>query len=448
METAAIPTFMKPSLPKGTRDFLPEQMILRKKVITIIEEVFQSYGYEPLETPAIEKIELLQGKAGEEADHLFFKILKRGEGEKRGEFDLGLRFELTLSLARVIAMYGDLPIPFKRYQMQPVWRAERPQKGRYREFWQCDADCVGAPSMMADSEIIAMVNAVLTRLGFERFIIGINNRKILRGLLDYAGIGDEKSTDALICADKLDKIEMSGVLTEMAERGISGDSAKKFMDGLAFDGSVDEVLAHLEPVLSDGIGREGREEMQRLFNYLGAMGVPPENYRFNLSIVRGLGYYTGPVFETVVEEPKIGSITGGGRYDGLVGLLSGRDIPCTGTSIGLERIIDVMTELGMMGAARSATQVLVTVFDESTTTESIRLANELRAIGLNCEVYLTPKTSLGKQFGYAEKKGIPLAVVLGPEEIESGKAGLKIIETREQKEVDREILAKTIKISL
>ncbi|MCP4230647.1 MAG: histidine--tRNA ligase [bacterium] len=428
---------MKPSLPKGTRDFLPHQMILRKKVIAIIEEVFQSYGYEPLETPAIEKIELLQGKAGEEADHLFFKILKRGEGEKRGEFDLGLRFELTLSLARVVAMYGDLPMPFKRYQTQPVWRAERPQKGRYREFWQCDADCVGTPSMMADAEIIAMVNAILTKLGFKKFNIGINNRKILHGLLNYAGIEDKQTTDALICADKLDKIEMDGVLSEMAERGISNDAAKKFINGLAFAGSTDEVLRHLETTLTSGTGREGWDEMQQLFDYLSAMGVPPDNYRFNLSIVRGLGYYTGPVFETFVEEPKIGSITGGGRYDKLVGVLSGRDIPCTGTSIGLERIIDVMTELGIMGATKTATQVLVTVFDEDTAPASLTLANELRVAGINCEVYLTPKTTLGKQFGYAEKKGIPLAIVLGPDEIASGKAGLKIIETREQKEIGR-----------
>jgi len=334
-------------------------------------------------------------------------------------------------------MYPELGSPFKRYQMQPVWRAERPQKGRYREFWQCDADCIGTPSMMADAEIIAMVNAVLMKLGFEKFSIGINNRKILRGLLDYAGIDDGQSAPALICADKLDKIELDGVLAEMAERGIPGDSAKKFMDGLAFSGTVDEILHHLKKKLTDGTGREGWQEMQRLLDYLGAMGVPPENYRFNLSIVRGLGYYTGPVFETVVEEPKIGSITGGGRYDKLVGVLSGRDIPCTGTSIGLERIIDVMTELGMMGAAKTATQVLVTVFDESTVGSSIQLADELRAAGINCEVYLTPKTTLGKQFGYAEKKGIPLAVVLGPDEIANGKAGLKIIETREQKEIER-----------
>jgi histidyl-tRNA synthetase len=201
-------------------------------------------------------------------------------------------------------------------------------------------------------------------------------------------------------------------------------------------------------MLTGGIGREGWQEMQRLFGYLGAMGVPPENYRFNLSIVRGLGYYTGPVFETFVEEPKIGSITGGGRYDKLVGVLSGRDIPCTGTSIGLERIIDVMTELGMMGVAKTATQVLVTVFDEGTTAESLHLADELRAAGINCEVYLTPKISLGKQFGYAEKKGIPLAIVLGPDEIASGKAGLKIIETREQREIERSDLEKEIKKSI
>ena len=328
----------EPLLPRGMRDFLPEEMMRRRKVIETIREIFERYGYEPLETPALERIEVLAGKYGEEGEKLMFRVLKRGSGieklgkeieelritNKREIIDLALRYDLTVPLARVVALnQGKIALPFKRYQIQPVWRAERPQRGRYREFYQCDVDTVGSPSMMADAEIITIINEILTKLGFSRFRIRINNRKV----------PEEKAIDLFIGIDKLEKIGLSGVEEELKNRGIAREAIAKIIPILEVKGDFKTVLSEAEKLLyGSKIGEEGLSELAELFNYATSFGVPPGNLILDLSLARGLDYYTGPIYESVVDEPRIGSLTGGGRYDNLIGMFLGRDIPATGTS--------------------------------------------------------------------------------------------------------------------
>ena len=438
---------IKPSIPGGMRDFLPEQMLRRKFVIDTIQTIFEKYGYEPLETPAIEKLEVLSGKYGEEGDQLIFKILKRGTGiEKVGKnileysvanfsdiVDFGLRFDLTVPLCRLIAMYpNEITMPFKRYQMQPVWRADRPQKGRYREFFQCDIDTVGSASMLADAETIAIINEVLITLGFEQFKIRINNRKILTGIVEYSGVGKERGNEICIAIDKLEKIGLEGIKTELQQRQIPQQAIDKILPILEITGDVDTVLNDVSMVLqSSETGLAGINETGELLAFVNELGIPKENYVLDLYLARGLEYYTGPIYESIVEKPKIGSLTGGGRYDELVGMFLGRNIPATGTTIGIERIIDVMTELNMLPETKTTTQVLVTVFDENTRSQSLGVAKNLRDAGINTEIYFE-SVGLKKQFSYANKKGIPFVVVLGPDELAKGEITLKDMNTGKQ----------------
>ncbi|OQX87521.1 histidine--tRNA ligase, partial [candidate division KSB1 bacterium 4484_87] len=417
---------IKPGIPKGTRDFLPEQMLRRQYVINIIKTVFEKYGYQPLETPSIERLDVLSGKYGEEGEQLMFKILKRGTGiEKVGyslkEFtvtnfrdivDLGLRYDLTVPLCRVVAMYrNEITLPFKRYQIQPVWRADRPQKGRYREFFQCDADNVGSASMLADAETIALINEILLKLGFKKFKIKINNRKILTGLVEYAGVSAELGIDVCVAIDKFEKIGIDGVKAELVKREIPEISIKKLLPVLEIQGDPKNVLDEVGALLAESqIGTEGVEELKELIGYLEPLGVSAENYTIDLYLARGLSYYTGPIFESVVEEPRIGSLTGGGRYDKLIGMFLGEDIPATGTTLGIERIIDVMTELNMLPEAKTSTKALVTVFDEGTKMASLQLVKKLRAAGINAEIFLD-SANLKKQFKYANKQGIPFVII-------------------------------------
>ncbi len=438
---------VKPGIPKGTRDFLPEQMLRRQFVIGTIKSVFEKYGYQPLETPSIERLDVLSGKYGEEGEQLMFKILKRGTGiEKVGvslkEFtitnfkdiaDLGLRYDLTVPLCRVVAMYrNEITLPFKRYQIQPVWRADKPQKGRYREFYQCDADNVGSASMMADAETIALINEILLRLGFKKFKIRINNRKILSGIVEYSGEPIERETDVCIAIDKLEKIGIDGVTKELKNRGISAQSIGKLLPVLEIKGTAETVLNDISEILSDSqIGAEGVEELKELVSYLEPLGVKSENFVIDLYLARGLSYYTGPIFESIVEEPKIGSLTGGGRYDKLIGMFLGEDIPATGTTIGIERIIDVMTELNMLPEAKTSTKVLVTVFDKNSKQESLKLVRKFRENSINAEIFLD-SAGLKRQFKYANKQGIPFVVVMGPDEAAKNELSLKNMETGEQ----------------
>jgi histidyl-tRNA synthetase len=436
---------MKPQLPKGTRDHLPPGMALREFVVETIRGVFERYGYEPLETPALERIDVLTGKYGEEADKLIFRVLKRGEAGERGEVDLGLRYDLTLPLARVVAVNPDLPTPFKRYQIQPCWRAEKPQKGRFREFIQCDVDCVGSASMLADAEMVAITCDCMNAVGFDRFRVMINHRKILAGLEEYAGVPTDLGPTAMQAIDKLEKVGLDGVRGELAERGVHKEAADKLLTVLEISGEPEQVLIEVEELLKGSeVGLEGVVESRKLLNYLEMSGVEKAKYEFNLWMVRGLDYYTGPIYETYVDEPKVGSVSGGGRYDGLVGLLAGPDVPATGTTKGLERIITVLEETGMAVAAPSRVSVLVTVFDESTLAESLAVARELRAAGITCDAYMKADAKLGKQLAYAEARGIPYVVIVGPDEVAAGAVQLKDMAKREQKEVSKVKLAEVL----
>ncbi len=453
---------IRPSLPKGTRDFLPEQMLRRQLVMTTIKTIFEKYGYEPLETPSFEKLEILSGKYGEEGEQLIFKILKRGTGIEKvgrelGQFTISnfsdlveeaLRYDLTVPLCRVVAMYqNEIVLPFKRYQMQPVWRADKPQKGRYREFYQCDADTVGSASMLADAETIALINEILSTLGFQKFKIKINNRKILSGIVEYAGVAVDRGNEVCIAIDKLEKIGIDGVKKELEDREIPAAAIQKILPILEINGSPATILMDIAALLNTSqIGSEGVAEIQALLSFIESLGVPSANYGIDLYLARGLSYYTGPIYESVVEEPKIGSLTGGGRYDQLVGMFLGQNIPATGTTIGIERIIDVMTELNMLPETKTKTQVLVTVFDETTRTASLAAAKNFRAAGINTEVFFDAG-GLKRQFKYADKKGIPFVVILGPDEVARQVLTLKNLTTGQQENVSLEQAIARVKSS-
>jgi len=428
-----------PQALRGMRDFLPERMILRHHVIGVFRRVFERYGFAPLDTPAVEYADTLEGKYGEEADKLIYKF------EDRGGRQVGLRYDLTVPLARVVALYPELPKPFKRYQIAPVWRAERPQKGRYREFWQCDVDTVGTSSMLADAEILAVLHDALVQLGFRNFVMRLNNRKLLKGLSAYAGVPEGEEASVLRSVDKLDKIGEVGVRTELLEKGFAATVVDRLFDLLA-PGEGDDVLARLRVSLADNPdAQQGIAELEQVREYLGALGVPETAYRIDLAMVRGLDYYTGPIFETVVEEPRIGSITGGGRYDHLVGIFSGRDIPAVGSTLGLERIVDVMEALGLFPEEKTRTQVLVTLFDADTTPEALRLATELRGAGVRAEVYLGEKGGLKRQLAYANNQGIPWVALLGPDEIARGEVTLRDMRDGTQQAVPRAQVADRLK---
>lgn len=421
---------------KGTRDFLPERMILRQFVTGKLREVFENFGFEPLDTPSIEYAEVLEGKYGDEADKLIYKF------EDRGGRRVGLRYDLTVPLARVVATYPDLVKPFKRYQIAPVWRAEKPQKGRYREFWQCDVDTVGSPSMLADAEVVDVAFDALCRLGFTHFKTKINNRKVLAAIAEHVGVSYDQATPVYRAIDKLEKIGVDGVEEELTRAGLDGSVIGRLMDLLKIRGEVDVVLAELKTRLAPyPAGLHGVAELEELVRYLRWLRVSEANFEIDFSMVRGLDYYTGPIFETVVEEPKIGSICGGGRYDNLVGMFTNRPTPATGISLGLERIVDVLDELHLGGIpeAKTVTQVLVTVFGPDTIDESLKAASELRAADIHTEVYLGTDR-LGSQLRYASRKGIPLTVILGTEEIAAGKVVVKDMATEEQVTIERDEL--------
>ncbi len=433
--------FIKPRVPRGMRDILPEQMIRRQYVIDVVRNVFEEFGFEPLQTPALELSEVLTGKYGPDAEKLIYQA-----GHVGGKEDISLRYDLSVPLCRVMAMYPQLPKPFKRYQIDPVWRAERPQKGRYRQFFQCDADTVGTESMLADAENVNLIYQVLTRLGFKQFEININDRKLITGIGQFAGVPNEQLGGLYRSIDKLDKIGLSGVRGELMENQIPEPVIEKLLALLQIEGDTTTVLNALSEQLGDSeVAREGIAELEELSSYLTTLGVPSEFYRVNVSMVRGLEYYTGPIYETVVEEPKIGSITGGGRYDELIGSFSKQGYPATGTSFGIERIIDVMEEFDMFPStvAKTVTQVLVTVFDAELAQESLKVAMLLRDSGIRTEVYCRP-TRISTQMKYADSKSIPYAVILGSDEVEAGTVAVRDLASREQQIVPREKLVEHV----
>ncbi len=414
--------FIAPRAPKGFRDFLPETMLRRNYVLDSIKEVFHRFGFEPIDTPTLELHETLFGKYGEDAEQLIFTA-RHGRSTRE---PLAMRYDLTVPLARVVGQYeSQLNLPFKRYHIAPVFRGERPQRGRYREFWQCDADTVGVAGLSADAEIVIMMYEILRRLGFPQFVIKINHRKLLVAIGEFSGLPQAQLPDLYRSVDKFDKIGADGVKRELIERGIDAEAVSRMMDLIQSKEPGGNSLDLIAETIG-GAGDTGLNDLRELADLLADASIPAEHYDFDFTMVRGLGYYTGPIFETVISEPNLGSVSGGGRYDNLIGMFRRQSLPTTGTSFGIERIIDLMDELELYPLHLGGTlvQVLVTVFSEETRRASARIGNQLRAAGINTEVYLGTR-KLGRQLAHADKKGIPIVVIAGPDEIEAGVVKLR-----------------------
>ena len=420
------------------RDFLPEDVRRRDYVIAVVEDVFRRYGFEPLETPALENIETLTGKYGEEGNKLIFKVLRRGEHEASGETDLALRYDLTVPLARVVADHrGKLPKFFKRYQIQPVWRADRPARGRFREFYQCDVDAIGSTSPTVEAEMLSAVAEILTRLGFADFTIELNHRQLLTALLMSAGIDASLQTAALVAIDKLDKIGADGVRDEMVTRGLTRESAELCLRAFD-DASVLDDLVSQQP--AGAVARDNIAAILSLCEATAAAG----RVKLTPRLARGLSYYTGAIMEVTVPD-LAGSLGGGGRYDGLIGMFSGEQIPACGFSLGLERILVVMGERNMFPAdlAAGGVDVMVTLFEGEPPEDALRLAADLRAAGLSVDVY-PEADKLGKQFKYASARGARVVVVQGADERAAGEVTLKDMKTGEQTRVKRDAVAAAV----
>lgn len=412
------------------RDFLPEDVRRRDYVIGVIERVYERYGFEPLETPAVENLETLTGKYGDEGNQLIFKILKRGEHEASGQADLALRYDLTVPLARVVAHHrAKLPRLFKRYQIQPVWRADRPARGRFREFYQCDVDALGSTSPVVDAEVCAAVSDVLVELGFSDFEIRLNHRQLLTAVLETAGVDVSKQGDALMALDKLDKIGREGVAKELADRGVvSGDVLLGFFaapEGPARRAELQDRIAAHES------GLAALETLRRILALAEGTSAAGR-LRLDPSLARGLSYYTGAIMEITVPD-LAGSLGGGGRYDNLVGMFSGESIPACGFSLGLERILVVMGERNMFPAdlPTSPADVMIAAFDEAGLPHAMALATALRRNSLRVFVYPDPD-KIGRQLKYAESRGIPCVAMLGENEIARGEVTLKHLASRAQ----------------
>ena len=434
------------------RDFLPVDVRRRQFVIDVVRRTYERYGFEPLETPALENIETLTGKYGEEGNKLIFKVLRRGEHESSGETDLALRYDLTVPLARVVAEHrAQVPRFFKRYQIQPVWRADRPARGRFREFYQCDVDAIGSTSPLVEVELCAAVSDVLRELGFHDFTLRLNHRAVLSGLLDAAGIEPGRHGDALVAIDKLDKIGRDGVVREFADREIAAASAERLLDAFTAETTNDATLERLRGSVADDAGRAGVENLSAIVDLASATSAGAA-IRIDPSLARGLSYYTGAIMEIAVAD-LAGSLGGGGRYDGLIGMFSGEQIPACGFSLGLERMLVVMAERDMFPASAAAIgpDVLVTVFEDrdphrtaEAERQSLALASELRGAGLRVELYPEPDR-LGKQFKYASARAARFAAVLGTDEIARGEVTLKHLATGAQESVPRADVAERIR---
>jgi histidyl-tRNA synthetase len=425
---------------KGFRDFLPEDMILRQKVISIIRNVFELHGFLPLETPTLEHLEILSGKYGEEGEKLIYKF------KDQGERDVAMRYDLTVPLARVIAQYPNLSSPFRRYQIQPVWRADKPQKGRFREFYQCDCDIIGVEDITAEAEIISAVFYSLKALGFQKFCIKINHREVLNGLLFYSGLEQNYLLPLCRSIDKLDKIGADGVKEELIQNGFSNEAVFKILEMLKIN---DGISVYEMDLVSDKLGKFAKAgsailQLKKLFGYLKESGIADEYYKFDISLARGLDYYTGTVFETIVSEPKIGSITGGGRYDELISIFTREKIPAVGTSLGLERLIEVIKTFELLSVSSSISKALIVNFSGETTGYAMSVGQLLRSNGIPCEIYPEPG-KLQKQFKYADKLLIPYVLIRGSEEIADGSIVVKKMADGSQTRIPLESLVEFFK---
>ena len=438
---------MKPSIPKGTRDFGPVEMARRDYIFGTIKEVFKRYGYSPIETPAMENLSTLLGKYGEEGDRLLFKILNSGDAFGSIDFsaptinsnaialkvcEKGLRYDLTVPFARFVVQHqNEITFPFKRYQIQPVWRADRPQKGRYREFFQCDVDVIGSNSLLNELELVMITNDIFNSLGID-IVIKINNRKILSGIAEVIGYPD-KLTDITIAIDKIDKIGLEAVKEELLNRGLSSVAVSAIEPILTLKGSVKEKLTAMYPLLERSeTGLCGLSELRKVFGLIDIADIRQET-ELDLSLARGLNYYTGAIFEVKAKGVEMGSICGGGRYDDLTGIFGLHGVSGVGISFGADRIYDVLLSLGKYPEdTMETTKVLFANLGEREVEYIIPIVKDLRRRGIPSEVY--PDTAkLKKQFEYAEKKSIPFMVIAGEEEMAKGAVNIKNIVTGEQK---------------
>jgi len=490
----------KPSLPKGTRDFSPEVVGKRNYIFNTIKKTFEKFGFQPLETPAMENLSVLTGKYGEEGDQLMFKILNNGLHEKKEPekeklqenwnkilqqpfstpaiTERALRYDLTVPFARFVVMNrNEISFPFKRYQIQPVWRADRPQKGRYREFYQCDADVVGTKSLLCEAEIVLMLDEVLSNLGLTDFTIKINHRGILAGFYSKLGaIG--KESDLLVAIDKLDKIGEEGVTKELQEKGYSNERITQLFKLLRVSGSFEEKLIQLEKIFNDPIGeldntfkldfqeiphdefwtnvaesntdwkhKKAFIDLNKVNSYLSKLNFKNFNrLEFDPTLARGLSYYTGCIFEVKVNNVKMGSISGGGRYDNLTGMFGLPNVSGVGISFGVDRIYDVMEELKLFPeSAQTSTQVLITNFDNQSEVYALPILQQLRAANIATELY-PDQVKLAKQMTYADQKKIPYVLLIGSEEIASGLLKLKNMRTGEQESLGVEEILKKLAI--
>ncbi len=449
----------KPAIPKGTRDFSPEVMVKRNFIFDTIRRVFQLYGYLPIETPAMENLSTLLGKYGKEGDKLLFRILNSGdflnkvdntEFEKRnaGTFvgrisDKGLRYDLTIPFARFVVQHrNEINFPFKRYQIQPVWRADRPQKGRYREFYQCDADVIGSRALLNEVELIQVVDDVFTRLGIG-VEIKLNNRKILAGLAEIIGEAD-RMIDITVAIDKLDKIGLEKVNIELLDRGVSQVAVDKLQPILNMQGSQSDKLKVLSELLKGSeIGKKGIEEVEYIFSLISDSNLLSA-VELDLTLARGLNYYTGAIIEVKAADVQIGSICGGGRYDDLTGIFGMRDISGVGVSFGADRIYDVMHELNLFPESVEATsQIFFVNFGEEEEKYCLKLLGQIRQTGLNAELF-PEAAKMKKQMTYANRKNIPLVVMVGKNEMENNVLSVRDMKTGEQEEIGIEGLIERV----
>lgn len=440
----------KPSIPKGTRDFSPEEMAKRNYIFDTIKAVYKTYGFQPIETPAMENLSTLLGKYGEEGDKLLFKILNSGDftsGANAADFnsekatllstkicEKGLRYDLTVPFARYVVQHqNEITFPFKRYQIQPVWRADRPQKGRYREFFQCDADVIGSKSLLNEVELVQIIDSVFNKFGIN-VLIKINNRKILSGIAEVIGHPD-KLIDITVAIDKIDKIGIDAVNAELEERGIERSAIEKLQPIITLSGTTEEKFAKLREVLATSeVGMKGVEELATIFEYTNSLNIVQE-VELDLSLARGLNYYTGAIFEVKAKDVQIGSICGGGRYDDLTGIFGLKDVSGVGISFGADRIYDVLNTLekypdnSMVG-----TQLLFINFGRAEEKFCLPVLASLRAKGIAVEIY-PESAKMKKQMDYANKRNIPFVAIVGENEMEKQVVSLKNMITGEQKEV-------------
>lgn len=449
----------KPSIPKGTRDFSPVEMARRNYIFDTIRQVFRLYGFQPIETPAMENLSSLLGKYGEEGDKLLFRILNSGDfvskvpedalGRKESNelsgliCEKGLRYDLTVPFARFVVQHrNEITFPFRRYQIQPVWRADRPQKGRYREFYQCDVDVIGSSSLLNEAELVQIIDDVFTRLKI-RTVVKINNRKVLAGIAEIIG-ESERMTDITVAIDKMEKIGLEKVTEELQERGLSSEAVEKLKPILLLEGDTAGKIEQLSVILSDSeTGMKGVEELSTLFAYISRFDLNT-TAELDLTLARGLNYYTGAIFEVKALDENIGSICGGGRYDDLTGIFGMPGVSGVGVSFGAERIYDVLLHLGLFPKENAeASKALFVNFGPVEEDYALKILAKLRDAGVNAEIY-PESDKVKKQLVYANKKEIPYVVMAGTSEIESGMLALKNMTTGEQMVVSSEELIKIL----